>query len=381
MYGTKQLDSYKLFRHRARCWACGHTPGVGISYSSRYHGLHRCHVQAVAALGSDHPSNIVIMCRACHLDNPDSDDVDLFWTWFSSVIHDKRERLMRAARHKVTTGQTDTAGLIVAYLNYALQDEPILVGNALPLGYTVAVLRRLARKFQVRGKKMTAPQERHMAKSLMWAHRLLEGMLQWRSLRFNLLGLKHAQYIKLRDTSIQALAHFCQTLCSGDEVVSAWVAWILREMPEAADSNKEVLEEFMWRAHFYLNRCIEALHPDFFHDSKVCDYVRCDIGDDIRLAKNMYWAFWEAADYFEYEMPGKYKTDLVDLVGCAERRWELIRFALARLVTRDEEKVPYWTVVGGSWSAPVLGFERTPELSENEMMFLVKVGAVKRLVG
>ncbi len=59
------------------CWACG---GRGSSPS-----LQRCHVVAVADGGSDHPSNIWLMCPPCHRAQPDGAPESVQRTWLATA--------------------------------------------------------------------------------------------------------------------------------------------------------------------------------------------------------------------------------------------------------------------------------------------------------
>ena len=43
--------------------------------------LQRCHIVPRSLSGSDHPSNIVLMCRECHDLAPDTSDREMFFRW------------------------------------------------------------------------------------------------------------------------------------------------------------------------------------------------------------------------------------------------------------------------------------------------------------
>lgn len=53
-----------------RCWRCGCK-----------RGLQRCHIVPHALGGEDAPSNLVLLCGRCHLDNPNVADTEVMWDW------------------------------------------------------------------------------------------------------------------------------------------------------------------------------------------------------------------------------------------------------------------------------------------------------------
>src|SRR5688500_11752055 len=60
------------------CWRCGHE-----SYN-----LHKCHIVPHSLGGLDTPSNLVLLCGRCHVENPNTDDPEFFWLWIRA--HHKR---------------------------------------------------------------------------------------------------------------------------------------------------------------------------------------------------------------------------------------------------------------------------------------------------
>ena len=56
-----------------RCWRCGYE-----------HSLERCHIIPDSLGGEDEPSNLVLLCRRCHLDNPNVTDPQIMWDWIRS---------------------------------------------------------------------------------------------------------------------------------------------------------------------------------------------------------------------------------------------------------------------------------------------------------
>lgn len=55
---------------RERCWRCG--------YESR---LERCHIIPDSLNGLDEPSNLVLLCKRCHIDAPNVDSKTYMWDW------------------------------------------------------------------------------------------------------------------------------------------------------------------------------------------------------------------------------------------------------------------------------------------------------------
>lgn len=53
-----------------RCWRCGCK-----------RGLQRCHIVPRSLGGEDVPSNFVLLCSRCHLDNPNVADPEIMWDW------------------------------------------------------------------------------------------------------------------------------------------------------------------------------------------------------------------------------------------------------------------------------------------------------------
>ncbi len=51
-----------------RCWRCGCE-----------RGLERCHIVPASRGGEDTPSNFVLLCKRCHLDNPNVADPEIMW--------------------------------------------------------------------------------------------------------------------------------------------------------------------------------------------------------------------------------------------------------------------------------------------------------------
>lgn len=52
------------------CWRCGCR-----------RNLQRCHIVPDSLGGEDIPSNFVLLCSRCHLDNPNVADAEIMWDW------------------------------------------------------------------------------------------------------------------------------------------------------------------------------------------------------------------------------------------------------------------------------------------------------------
>lgn len=53
-----------------RCWRCGCE-----------RTLDRCHIVPSSLGGCDDPSNLVLLCKRCHLENPNVTDPEIMWDW------------------------------------------------------------------------------------------------------------------------------------------------------------------------------------------------------------------------------------------------------------------------------------------------------------
>jgi hypothetical protein len=56
-----------------RCWRC--------AYKSK---LHRCHIIPDSLGGEDTPSNLILLCRRCHVETPNINDKEFFWDWLKA---------------------------------------------------------------------------------------------------------------------------------------------------------------------------------------------------------------------------------------------------------------------------------------------------------
>lgn len=53
-----------------RCWRCGYKQS-----------LERCHIIPNSLGGEDKSSNLVLLCKRCHLENPNIADKEIMWDW------------------------------------------------------------------------------------------------------------------------------------------------------------------------------------------------------------------------------------------------------------------------------------------------------------
>ncbi|EPM6851191.1 HNH endonuclease [Enterococcus hirae] len=56
-----------------KCWRCG--------YEKK---LERCHIVPHSLGGKDIPSNYVLLCKRCHIDNPNVSDPEIMWDWLKA---------------------------------------------------------------------------------------------------------------------------------------------------------------------------------------------------------------------------------------------------------------------------------------------------------
>lgn len=76
-YWVKHIDecglSIDFSEAHELCWRCGCK-----------RNLERCHIIPDSLGGEDKPSNFVLLCKRCHLDNPNVADPEIMWDWLHS---------------------------------------------------------------------------------------------------------------------------------------------------------------------------------------------------------------------------------------------------------------------------------------------------------
>lgn len=78
--GVMSLGRHSRDSGEPACFACGWWHEACPDGCS--HRLEQAHVVPHASGGSDtDPQNFAILCQDCHVDSPDTDDVDHFWRW------------------------------------------------------------------------------------------------------------------------------------------------------------------------------------------------------------------------------------------------------------------------------------------------------------
>ena len=134
----------------AHCWACDKMIRSGVSsYKESSLGLHRCHVIPECLGGSDEPSNLVLMCQACHQDNPDSTDESLFWWWFAAEESDyikKSKRLASLLPNQLTDQEADK--ILNVFLSTLKDSDAVPINGRLGLGFITANIAKIARNIE-----------------------------------------------------------------------------------------------------------------------------------------------------------------------------------------------------------------------------------------
>ena len=73
-YWSKRIDECGLSvdwsEAHTRCWRCGCEKN-----------LERCHIIPDSLGGEDAPHNIVLLCKRCHVDEPNVTDPEIMWDW------------------------------------------------------------------------------------------------------------------------------------------------------------------------------------------------------------------------------------------------------------------------------------------------------------
>lgn len=89
---TKRIKTTK--QEIATYWA-SHIDALGLTITSQQAGTHcwrcgvkkrldRCHILADSLGGMDTPSNFVLLCKHCHIDNPNVNDEQIIWDWLKA---------------------------------------------------------------------------------------------------------------------------------------------------------------------------------------------------------------------------------------------------------------------------------------------------------
>ncbi len=97
-----------------RCWRCGCK-----------HTLERCHIIADSLGGEDKPSNFVLLCNRCHIENPNVLDPEIMWDWiyaYKTPFYDTFWFLQGAKEYKKVYNKSISEEIIERNIN----DEKII---------------------------------------------------------------------------------------------------------------------------------------------------------------------------------------------------------------------------------------------------------------
>lgn len=72
-YKNESDFSFDFSEAHEICWRCGCKKN-----------LERCHIIPDSLGGKDEPSNLVLLCKRCHIDNPNVADPDIMWNWLKA---------------------------------------------------------------------------------------------------------------------------------------------------------------------------------------------------------------------------------------------------------------------------------------------------------
>ena len=67
------------------CWRCGTTFTARRTRKGESSNRNRCHIVPADLGGSNHPSNMILLCAECHRDAPDVDDPEFMWRWIEQT--------------------------------------------------------------------------------------------------------------------------------------------------------------------------------------------------------------------------------------------------------------------------------------------------------
>jgi hypothetical protein len=81
-----------------RCWRCG-CKGP----------LERCHIIPNSLGGNSEPSNLVLLCHRCHLENPNVTDPEIMWDWiraYGTPLYDTFWIIQGMKEYKIIYGKS-----------------------------------------------------------------------------------------------------------------------------------------------------------------------------------------------------------------------------------------------------------------------------------
>ncbi len=103
------------------CWAC-HTP------RSKWSSLERCHIIPKSSGGAGDASNLILMCRMCHLESPTVNHSDALFI-FLSRKKTRAEVYQEELRDIIKNSKLSVVGLAIAW-KHALSDDSMVCGGA-----------------------------------------------------------------------------------------------------------------------------------------------------------------------------------------------------------------------------------------------------------
>jgi hypothetical protein len=81
-----------------RCWRCGYKTS-----------LQRCHIIPDSLGGRYEPSNLVLLCHRCHLENPNVTDPEIMWDWiraYGTTFYDTFWKIQAIKEYETIYGKS-----------------------------------------------------------------------------------------------------------------------------------------------------------------------------------------------------------------------------------------------------------------------------------
>lgn len=127
------------------CFACGWWPGwlegdepegsLKHIWTGGACGLERCHLTPRAKGGSEHPSNIVLLCPDCHLAAPDCLDPEIMLRWVAAhepyLIIKQREMLAEAAHAGLDPERSEEWAPLISGVLQRIREEDVTAPGGL----------------------------------------------------------------------------------------------------------------------------------------------------------------------------------------------------------------------------------------------------------
>ncbi len=151
---THEVFGYLMDWGEPSCWACGmwvgeldidltNLKGDAIFKSWDSHNyLERCHVIAKAQEGCNCEANLVLLCKKCHKDSPDTKNPNLFVTWVKnrkSCFHHAKIEVNEAIEDLGYEGEDDDYKIF-----FSKEFVPYLFENAVIVGGKISTSSKIA---------------------------------------------------------------------------------------------------------------------------------------------------------------------------------------------------------------------------------------------